>query len=160
MKKINLAEAKDIYRNYLEKMKDDKLKEFVKIHSKLVGEMAIIISNGKFNNNFFRVAALLHDIGYSVDEANHAEHSYKILVEHGYDIPENLKDCILNHGNDSKPTTPEGKIFRLADKISTFDNSLIKIFIKHNSEKIEGEDLKFLEMMAFQGMKYLREIEF
>jgi|TARA_B100001964_G_scaffold221346_1_gene265264 predicted hydrolase (HD superfamily) len=157
MKKLTIDAAKEIQKKYLEKIKDDKLKKFVKIHSKLVGEMAIILSNKNKLNEFFRIAALVHDIGYSFDEAEHAKHSLRIIREEDFQVSEELKDCILNHGNNDFPSTEEGKIFRLADKLSALDKDFVSFFLEHNKDKIEEEDLSFIKMFLDKSFGYLKE---
>ena len=157
MKELTIDAAKEIQKKYLEKISDNKLKEFVKVHSNLVGEMAIILSKNNELNEFFRIAALVHDIGYALNEAEHAKHSLRIILEEDFQISEELKDCILNHGNSDKPLTEEGKLFRVADKLSALDKDFVSFFLKYNKGKIGKEDMNFIKMFLDKSFDYLKE---
>ena len=107
---LNVKEAEKICKENLSKIKDGNLHV---IHSKLVGDTALILSKGKqLNENLLKIAAWVHDIGYSIDSENHAEHSVEILEKRGYEVNKILRDCVLNHGASKNPKTNEGKIDR------------------------------------------------
>ena len=116
------------------------------VHSEKVGQVAIIIAKKlKINNKVFKIAGWVHDIGYFKNSDSHANSAIPILKELGYEVEEILKDCILNHGNEGKPKTTEGKIFQLADKFSIFDLDVIKIMLKHGTFPLKDENIAFLK---------------
>ena len=125
---------------------------------RIVDQLAKVIAN-KLNiyDEIFEIAGRVHDIGYCRDKRNHAEHSLKLLKERGYEVDEVLADCILNHGNAKSPTTTEGRIFQLADKLSIFDEDILEILIKNTDFPYEKEAVDFLKEMAEKTFRMLEK---
>ena len=155
--KITLEKARELYNTYLNKVNDKKLREFLFIHSLKVSEMAILL--GKINRldiNILEIAGLLHDIGYSVDEKDHSKHSLNILEGKNFEVSEKLKDCILNHGGEGNTQTKEGKVFRMADKLSIVDKDTLYVFLKDKT--INDEEKEFIKMMLSKSSELLDKL--
>lgn len=95
--------------------------------------------NLKISHEFFEMAGYLHDIGYVVNEETHAQESLKLAEKEFGALDEAMKECILNHGRSKNPQTQEGKIFQMADKLSSFYPEFIEKLI--DLEKREGKKL-------------------
>ena len=129
-----------------------KIKEIKKIKKSNIEiwqtRASIINYHNKFIKKYPNLAVFAFDrIG--VDISVHGIYEKEIL--------EGLKDCILNHGNNDFPSTEEGKIFRLADKLSALDKDFVSFFLEHNKDKIEEEDLSFIKMFLDKSFGYLKE---
>lgn len=154
--KLVVENAEEFFKKEIQNIKNNKLREFLRIHTNSVKESVLILSKNKsLDIETLIVASWVHDIGYVRGEKDHAESSLNILEEANFEVDEKLRDCILNHGNDKKPKTLEGKIFQMADKISIFDNRLLSILISDPSH-IEKEDLDYLKYLAESAVKQLK----
>ena len=98
----------------------------------------------------------INDIGYCIDEEEHPKYSLKILKDLSYEISKTLEDCILNHGSDKEPITPEGKVFQMADKISILDIETLQSFLKNKD--INREDLVFIEEMIKKAASFINKL--
>lgn len=151
---ITPEKAKKIYYEFLNKVNDQKLKDFLLIHSLRVSDIAVLIGKIKgLDIKVLEIAGLVHDIGYSISEKNHPQCSLNILEEQKFEIGDKLKDCILNHGSLGKPKTEEGKIFQIADKLSIIDKDTLAIFLKGNNITIEEKE--FLKMMISKSLELI-----
>jgi putative nucleotidyltransferase with HDIG domain len=158
--KITLEIAKELCSRFLGKIPDLEMRETKTLHSKLVGEMAVILAkNKKIDHDLLRIAGYLHDIGYSVDKENHSEHSFKLL-ENEYEISPVLKDCIINHGKESSPQTAEGKLIQLADRIWVFNQELVIKLLRYNENKIKEKDIEFLKKTSARAIEYFEKTDF
>ncbi len=113
MKILNLLEAKQITLNISKNIEPIDHRDFFLVHSEKVGKVAKMIAQklGIDNDNIFEIAGWVHDIGYSKNFENHADHAIPILEELGYEVDYILRDCILNHGNKKIPKLPREKFF-------------------------------------------------
>jgi putative nucleotidyltransferase with HDIG domain len=154
MKTLTLSEAKKIALDIFSKIEPIEHREFLLIHSKKVGKVAAMIARElSIKDEIFEIAGWIHDIGYSKSFENHADFTIPILEEIGYDLDETIRDCILNHGNGKNPKKTEGKIFQLADKLSIFDEDIIKNMLKNGGFPIKDDDINFLKMMSENALK-------
>ena len=158
MKTLTSADAKKLALKILTEINPLDQREFLVVHSEKVGQVAKLIAQ-KLNirSEVFEIAGWVHDIGDSKNSGTHANLAIPILKELGYEVDEILKDCILNHGNEGKPKTAEGKIFQLADKFSIFDLDVIKIILKHGTFPLKAEDIAFLKMMTDKSFELLKQ---
>lgn len=156
-KQLTLSAAEELCSFYLNKVNDSKLKSFLLVHSSNVSKTAGML--GKLQSldiNLLRIAGFVHDLGYSIEEENHAQHSLELLEQSGYDLTETLKDCILNHGAGFKPLTEEGKVFQIADKLSIVDFNILSVFLDNGSfSKEDIFALKEFIMKAFNSLDNL-----
>ena len=158
-KKLTIEEAKEFSKNFINKISNDESRQFQILHSKHVAEIALILAmNKNVDKEILEIAGYVHDIGYAIEEKNHAEHSLEIL-EKEFEINDKLKDCILNHGNSGKPLTEEGKIVQIADKVSLFNPETISLILRLNKNKIKKEDINFIKMMADHAINMLEEFD-
>jgi len=159
LKKLSIFLAKQIAKEHLSKIQDEESRDFHKIHEKLVVKCSkILAKNKRVNKKKLEIACWLHDIGRSISEENHPEHSLKILESENYEVDEIVRDCILNHGRSGNPLTQEGKIIQIADKLSVISPEIIKILEKYSFKKSELErkkDLEMIKKMANSGIESL-----
>lgn len=120
------------------------------LHSKLVGEIAVLLSKGKkVDKNLILTAGWLHDIGQIEGFDDHAVKGLK-LAEKQFEISPSLKDCILNHGSGGNPECEEAKLIFLADKISMLHPEFLEFFMKYSAKKTgnpKKKDLDFVKSM-------------
>jgi len=113
MKKLTFEDARRLCFEYFNKLEDREQADFLILHSKNASETAVMIAQNRPDMNLnietLRIAGFVHDIGYFIEEENHAEHSIELL-EKEYELDEKLRDCILNHGTGSVTKIEEGKI--------------------------------------------------
>ena len=160
MNQLTKEKAKKIYEENLNKIEIKELRDFLLVHSKKVKEIAVLLGNRKnLDVETLEIAGWIHDIGYIIDEKEHAKNSFEILEKEGYEISETLKDCILNHGHTKKPLTPEGEIFQMADYISMIYKDILNTFLQHNKSKIGEVNISFLEMMISQAISFIKRID-
>jgi len=162
MEKLTPKTAERFAREIFGKFKDKEEKEFRLVHPVLVSETALILAkkiNQKVDLDVLRIAAWVHDVGYSIESKNHAEHSLAIL-EKKFEIDKVLRDCVLNHGSEAKPTTLEGRIIQLADKAFILDKELLKLILKSSKEKIDPEYIDFIKKMSVKLADLLDRFDF
>lgn len=158
MEKLTVEKAKKIAKEHFSKIEDKEQAEMKLIHSKTVAEAALIIARDrKVDREILQIAGWLHDIGQAIEVDNHAEHSLKLLKN--YEVSEKLKDCILNHGNNGKPKTEEGKIIQIADKVSVLDKEMTKFMFRNNPGKIKEDYFSFFKMLAEKAIEMLGKVE-
>ncbi len=136
--------------------------EYYLSHSKFVIIAAKDLSKEKNLNispEIFEIAGYLHDLGYSVDDKNHAEESVKIAKNNFPGINAVIIDCIQNHGSDKKPLTKEGKIFQLADKLAAFYPKCISEVIKLEQKEGKLTYEEIIEKLNTKLQKYLDAFE-
>ena len=93
--------------------------QYLVLHSQLLWHCCQLLAEGKkVDLEAMQVAAWLHDTGRAYVTDGHAEKSVELAEEQFGTLNPVVKDCIANHGADNNPTTEEGRIFQLADKIS------------------------------------------
>ena len=155
--KLTIEKAKEISTEYLNKVEDKRLREFLLIHSSKVAKISALMGKvKKLDIESLEIAGFVHDIGYFINEENHPKNSLDILEKENFEIDEKLKDCVLNHGANDKPQTEEGKIFQIADKISILDQETLSIFL--NDNPLTNEEKKFLEMMLSKASMFLSRL--
>ena len=155
--KLTIEKAKKISAEYLNKVEDKRLMEFLLIHSSKVAEISILIGKvKKLDIESLEIAGFVHDIGYFISEHDHPKNSLDILVKKKFEIDEKLKDCVLNHGANDEPQTEEGKIFQIADKISILDQETLSIFL--NDNPLTKEEKEFLAMMLSKASMFLSRL--
>lgn len=147
-----------------QKYKEIKPKEdadFNLVHAKAVVRTALLLSkNKKLDDNLIAIASWLHDIGKSIKEGSHSENSIKILEKENFEISDKLRDCILNHGTNGKPSCEEARIINIADKASIIDRDMLKVIAKYTLKKTKSErkaDLEFIKKLANGGAELLGE---
>jgi predicted hydrolase (HD superfamily) len=130
-------------------MHPDSQREFFLIHSEKVVEIwKILASYFDKDTTLFEIAGRIHDIGYAKDIDHHASESFTMLQELWYAIDPILEDCILNHGSSKTPTTFEGKLFQIADKLSIFDVQMVQLLITYGEFPFTPDDQEFLKSMS------------
>jgi HD superfamily phosphodiesterase len=162
MERLTPKTAEEFARGIFSKLKDKEEREFRLVHPVLVSETALILAkkiNRKVNFDTLKIAAWVHDVGYSIEAKNHAEHSLKILNEK-FDIDNVLKDCIINHGSEATPETDEGKIIQLADKAFILDRDLLRLVLKSSKEKADSEYIDFIKKMSEKVVDLLGKFDF
>lgn len=69
---------------------------------------------------YLEAGALLHDIGYHIDEKAHNKHSMKMVLEHGLegfnDVEEKIIACICRYHRGGLPDKKEHEIYNTLDK--------------------------------------------
>ena len=157
-KKLTLKDARRIRDKYWKKVTDKQSREFHLLHSESISTTIILLAKDRHVDiNILKIAALVHDIGYSVRKETHPLHSVEILEKEGYILSDKLKDCILNHSTGSSPKTVEGKLFQTADKADIFNPVIISVIAKYNKKNIKDGDLKFLESVSAKAIGLLKE---
>lgn len=158
MEKLTIEKAKQICFDTFNKFPDKENGQFNILHCKLVSEIVLILAEKKdVDKEILEIAAWTHDIGKIIEKENHGSHSLEIL-ERDYEIPEKLRDCMLNHATKSKPATDEGKIFRHADKLSALHPDLIKNFID-TSPKRRQKTINFIRGLCTKIPEILKDYE-
>jgi HD superfamily phosphodiesterase len=158
-KNLSLNDSKSLLKKYIIEPKVKNYK-FLYLHSKNVSRIAVILSkNKKANKQILNIAGLIHDIGYFISHDNHALHTIELLKKEGFVVNEKLYDCIMNHGNNGEPKTIEGKLLKIADKVSILDFNTIKIMLEENNyTKIKEEDINLLKIMSEKSIERLKEL--
>lgn len=158
--KLTPAIAQQIALDFAPQIKPQRQGEFFLIHTTNVVKVAKIIARKMdLDEDFFEIAGRIHDIGYAKDMEHHGEHTLSILTDLGYEIDEKLKDCILNHGNAKSPTTSEGRIFQIADKLSIFDADIIELFLQYEDFPMTKDGIEFLKVMSEKSFKLLESFK-
>ena len=154
--KLTKEKAKELANKYLldSKIKDG---EFLYAHTKGVVEAAkLLAKREKLDIKKIESCAWVHDIGSYLEQESHAKKGIELLEKEGIDIDEVLRDCVLNHGNSGNPTTKEGKIMQIADKISIMNNDFLEILL---NKKIGKEEIGFIKMMFDKSIKMLEKLK-
>ena len=154
--KLTKEKAKELAKKYLldSKIKDG---EFFYVHTKGVVEVArLLAKKEKIDIKKIESCAWVHDIGYYLEQEGHAKKGIELLKKEGIKIDEILKDCVLNHGNSGNPTTKEGKIMQIADKISIMNKDFLEILLNN---KIGKEEIDFIKMMFDKSIKMLEKLK-
>jgi putative nucleotidyltransferase with HDIG domain len=155
MKKLTVKIARAFALPFIAKIKDENQRAFILAHSTAVAQVSkLLAKNTSADLEILEIAGLVHDIGKSVCDEDHAEASLKIL-EREFIVSPILKDCILNHGFAKSPQTIEGRIIQAADKISLLDQSILPIFLKNTNFKVSSEHEVMLRKMANQSIDFL-----
>jgi len=119
---------------------------FYKYHISIVYKIAIKLAKKyKANETVVGLAAILHDIGITVDPKQHdiagAKEAERILKKYGYapEIIKQVSNCIESHMCEAKkPNTLEAKIVATADAVSKFKSPFF--FIKACAGKQTPEE--------------------
>jgi HD superfamily phosphodiesterase len=128
---------------------------FMFLHARLVAKTAALLASLRgMPTDTLVIAGWVHDIGRSRVDEGHAVQSLSILQEKGYVISDTLKDCILNHGSDRTPHTPEGEIIQVADKLSVIDADLLALCMNKDGT-VDPEALAFLQKHTPKGIERL-----
>ncbi len=158
MEKLNIEKAKKFCEETLIKLEDKENAKFIILHSRLVGEIALVLAeHKKVNREILEIAGWVHDVGKVISTENHPAHSIEIL-EKNFELDEILRDCIVNHGIRSQPKTEEGKIFRIADKSCILHPELIKNLVNSSEERYE-KTLKFIRDICMKAPNLLESFE-
>lgn len=120
---------------------------FFKYHISVVHSIAVELAKRYgADETVVELAALLHDIGLTIDQKRHdevgAEEAKKVLMNHGYqkDLAERVADCIRSHMCRSKqPETVEAKILCTADALCKFKTSFF--FVKFGVRKSKPDEV-------------------
>ena len=114
----------------------------------------------EFNLEPFLVGIYFHDLGRIISDGdNHSELSYKLFLEFKKDEVYSdeeiniIKDCCLNHGSKSEPSTKEGKYLQILDKSIVFEPEIIVIVLEKMLEK-EGSWEKAYEQFIKKMNKW------
>lgn len=161
MNKLSLVSAKSLAEKYIGTIEAPDSREFCLLHTKAVVKILSILTNYRdIDKQLLKICGWVHDIGYSINQENHAQHTLEILEKEDYEINDTLKDCILNHGVAGKPATHEGRLMQAADKISFLNPDMVEVFIKNNKYKIKDEDIDFLKSMCDKAIEYLKDFRY
>jgi HD superfamily phosphodiesterase len=156
MKNISIKESKQLSKLYLNKVYPLDQRKFLRLHTQHVVEIAKILGTyKKANLKTLEVAGWVHDIGYVANTEHHAIYTVGILKKK-FNLDKELLDCILNHGNKGTPTTREGKIFQIADKLSILRPEIVKLILETTNGKTRKSDFDFLEMMTTKAIDLFR----
>ena len=160
---MNLKNAKDLFFEIVENFSDEELKKFQKIHTPSVVNASLILAELNsikhlISRDVLECSAWLHDIGYLIEEQNHAEHSINILNERGIKIEEKIFDCITNHGSKGNPNCSEAKILQVADKCSFINPEILRLIVMEaNDKKLNEKDLDFIKKNNDSAIILLRK---
>lgn len=157
MKKLTPKLARKITEKYFKKYQDKEEREFARIHTMAVVEIAVILAN-KFSadTSVVEISAWLHDIGSTIERVDHARHGLELLEKEKFEIDPLIKDCILNHGTDGKPESKEAKILQMADKLSILSIPVLNLLFQQKS--ITSYDIEFVNKMTTGAVTYLEEL--
>jgi HD superfamily phosphodiesterase len=149
--------AKLTAEKYFRKHKDKEERDFARVHTAAVVEIAVILAK-KFKTDVstVEISGWLHDIGSIVERSDHAKYSLDLLNKEGFEVSPLIKDCILNHGTDGKPESKEAKILQIADKLSILSIPVLKLLFKQKS--ITPYDIEFVDKMTTGAVAYLKEL--
>lgn len=95
---------------------------------KVVDSCVMLSKDADLNEDVFRVAGWIHDLGKIKDVSNHSFESMNLLdlflQEHPEmaDYYDQIADCILHHATQTNPETIYGKIFQYADSQCRIEN--------------------------------------
>ena len=155
MVNLTIEKAEEIAKETANKMKDEEEREFFILHSKAVGDVALILAEKKdVDKEMLRIAGWVHDIGKVGGFEGHAKVSVEML-EKDYELDDKLKDAILNHGSKDKPETEEGKVIQVADKVCFLNPEVVSLLVKYNDKKIKQGDIDFLKKMVNGAVEFL-----
>lgn len=161
MKKLTKKIAESLARKYLLNKKSN-IDPYHFIHTlKVVQAVKIICKGKKLDKELLEICAWVHDIGYSVNNSpnndpHHAENSIDLLTKEGYEVTDNIRDCILNHGGKGNPKTIEGKILQIAVKFNIIDKDFLEYII---DERAGGGEVQFLEKRTSDAVKMLKRLK-
>lgn len=151
MKKLTASEAKDYARERFKRL-PELYAQWNFLHSSYIIKALKELTLQETVKDKLQALAWVHDIGKIEGDEHHPEKGLKIL-DNEFILDEVDKDCILNHGSGSKPTTPEGKLFRNADGLSLFYPEMI-LFMTHWEAKEKSTFEQIKEKMKKQYEKY------
>jgi len=149
----NIAQIKKILRG--------KYEEYRWKHVLLVDSYAKQLAREyDLDQNLVELAALLHDIGYTVSEKDHhltgGPAAEKILQQHGYspEIIEQIKHCIISHSTKGpKPETILAKIITSADALAHL--TVIPVYFHQAAH--QGYDVENVTQWAEELIEKQRE---
>jgi len=121
-----------------------------------IEKKALEIMDDSYNKDAFLTGIYFHDVGRVLSDGDdHPEKGFELFENNfkenysGSEI-EIIKDCCLNHGSDSNPTTREGKLLKIFDKSVVFEPEVMMVVLKNmilkNNDWNTSYD-KFLEKM-------------
>jgi putative nucleotidyltransferase with HDIG domain len=107
------------------------------LHLQNVANCCKLLAEGKdVDNDALTVSAWLHDLGRTQVDEGHAQVSVEIAEKEFGKLDPIVKDCIAHHGSKNEtPTTEEGKIIQIADKLSVLDPRLFIREAREDKEK-------------------------
>lgn len=155
---ITQKDSKKFAEEVLKKNLSELMAEYLLLHSEFVIKAANELAKEKgikIDEKIFEIAGYLHDIGYSINEKNHAEESLKLTKERFPEIDKISSDCILNHSSNNKPITKEGKIFQMADKLAAFYPKFIINLIELEKKEGKLNEKEIIEKHKKKLEKYL-----
>ena len=157
MKKLTPKLAKLMAEKYFKKHQDKEGRDFAKVHTTAVVEIAIILAK-KISANVptVTISGWLHDIGSTVERSDHAKHSLALLEKKGFEISPLIRKCILNHGTDGKPESKEARVLQMADKLSILSIPVLNILFKQKT--ITPDDIEFVSKMTTGAVAYLKAL--
>ena len=157
MKKLTPKNAKLVAEKYFRKHKDKGERDFSRVHAGAVAEIGVILAK-KFraDTSVVEISGWLHDIGATIERADHAKHSLELLEKEGFEISPLIRDCILNHGTGGKPISKEAKILQVADKLSILSVPVLELLFKQ--ESVLPEDVEFLNKMTTGAVAHLKNL--
>jgi HD superfamily phosphodiesterase len=130
-------------------------------HSKAVEETALLLAGkSEIDRALLREASWLINIGETISNGEgHPLRSLDMAKEE-FELPEKLKDCIINHEELANPVCEEAKIIQVADKLSILKPEIIELFYKYSSENSTEKEwnIKFLESFLSKIPNLLRRI--
>ncbi len=156
---ITQKDSKKFAEETLKKDLSGLMAEYLLLHSEFVIRAANELAKAKeikIDEKIFEIAGYLHDIGYSINEENHAEESLKLVKERFPEIDKIISDCILNHGYNKNPITKEGKIFQMADKLAAFYPEFIINLIELEKKEGKLNEEAIIEKHKKKMEKYVR----
>ena len=157
MKKLTPKNAKLIAEKYFKRHKEKEGRDFAKVHSGAVAEIAVVLAKKfKADASSVEISGWVHDIGSTVERNNHAVHSLDLLEKEGFEISALVRDCILNHRTNGQPKSQEAKILQMADKLSILSIPVLKILFSQKS--ISPYDIEFIDKMTSGALDHLKNL--
>lgn len=130
---MNTSQAKKLAIERFSKMEEEYYKWNI-FHAECMIKAIEELTEDKTIRNKLIPLAWIHDLGKTIEDKDHAQHSIEIL-EKEFELDEVDRDCILNHGSGGEPKTKEGKIFRYADGLSLFYPKIISLRMWHEGKE-------------------------
>jgi len=160
MKSLTPKIAEDFAKKLFSQLTNIEDRAWHLLHSKSVAATALIlVGNRKIDKETLEIAGWLHDIGSVISREGHAKKSIELLEKESFELSEKLRDCILEHGNGGNPKTEEGKIIKVADKVSILHPEIVKMLLSCNKGKIKEEDLNFIRKLTSGAVELLEDFD-
>ena len=153
--------AENFARKIFENDKVRKEGEWHIFHSKAVEETALFLAKRRdVDKSILKEASWLIDVGRTIGgDIGHPLRSLE-LAKGEFELPDKLKDCIINHEISGNHMCDEAKIIQIADKVSVLRPEFLELFQKYSKvNPMEKEwNIKFVDSVLSSIPDLLRKM--